>query len=125
MTPAEKYGLKKPTAPWGRDGNTMFIAGAVRRALKDAGYPPEAVEEFSKDILSGGYDHALQTAMLWCDEGDPEDEDEDELWTCANCGLEDYPSRMKKVSGRTLCEDCALDSEMCEECGQTKLYCEC
>ena len=95
MKPAEKYGLPKPMAPWGRDGNAMFIAGAVRRALKDADYPPEAVKEFSDDVLSGDYDHVLQTAMLWCDEGDPEDDDE------------------------------YLDSQMCEDCGETKLYCRC
>ena len=97
-SPAERYGLPKPRAPWGDDGNAFFIMGAVRRALRDAGYPPAALTAYSEESTSGDYDHVLQTALLWCDEGRPKDDDD---------------------------ADDDADAEMCEECGETLLYCEC
>ena len=64
QTPAEKYGLPTPSTDWGRDGNALFIVGAVRRALKDAGYPPEALREFGDEALSGEWKgHTLRTLM--------------------------------------------------------------
>ena len=98
LSPAEKYGLDKPCTDWGRDGNAYFIMGAVRRALKDEGYPPEALKEYGDESTSGDYDHLLRTAMKWCDIDCPEDEyDEDE----------------------------DLDSELCPDCGETMLFCGC
>lgn len=113
QTPAEKYGLDKPCTDWGRDGNAMFIAGAVRRALKDEGYPPEALAEFSEDVLSGDYDHVLQTAMKWCDLDSPEDEydeDDDEV-ECAQCGRPDDPEEMKTINGEFYCWSCRAEVE--------------
>ena len=78
QTPAEKYGLPKPTTDWGRDGNAYFIMGAVARALKKAGYPPEAVKEYRADSTSGDYDNLLRVAMTWCDEDSPEDDYDDD-----------------------------------------------
>jgi len=48
----------------GEDGNAYAIIGAVTRALKRAGHT-EAAAECQKEIMSGDYDHLLQTAMAY------------------------------------------------------------
>ena len=112
QTPAEKYGLPTPSTDWGRDGNALFIVGAVRRALKDAGYPPEALREFGDEALSGDYDHVLQTAMFWCDiDASEDDEDEDDEVECAQCGCTSYPEEMKTIDGEYYCWDCRAEAE--------------
>ena len=45
------------------DGNSFFIIGRVRKALRRAGVSDEEIEAFSKEASSGDYDHVLQTAM--------------------------------------------------------------
>lgn len=112
-TPAEKYGLKKPRTDWGRDGNAYFIMGAVRRALKDAGYPPEALKEYGEESTSGDYDHLLQTAMKWCDivQNYCDDEDESDEVECEQCGCTDYPEEMKVISGKYYCWGCRAEVE--------------
>jgi len=47
------------------DGNAFGILGAVRKALRRAGVPPEAIEVFTKEATSGDYDNLLQTVMQW------------------------------------------------------------
>jgi len=47
----------------GEDGNAFFIIGRVTKALRKAGVPNEEIEAFSKDAMSGDYDHVLQTCM--------------------------------------------------------------
>lgn len=47
------------------DGNAFVLIGRVRRSLRKAGATPEQLEEFSKDAMSGDYDHVLQTCMKW------------------------------------------------------------
>ncbi len=49
----------------GEDGNAFFIIGRVTKALKRAGATPEQVKEFTTDVMSGDYDHVLQTCMKW------------------------------------------------------------
>jgi hypothetical protein len=49
----------------GTDGNAFAILGAVERALRNGGVPPEAVAEFRAEATSGDYDHLLRTAMRW------------------------------------------------------------
>lgn len=51
----------------GLDGNAFTIIGAVRRALKRNGVPPEEVDQFSSEAMRGDYDNLLQTAMKWVD----------------------------------------------------------
>jgi len=51
----------------GSDGNAMMVIAKCRRALKASGYTKEQIEEFSKEAMSGDYDHVLQTAMEWCE----------------------------------------------------------
>ena len=46
----------------GNDGNAFAILGAVSRALKRGGHSDLAAE-FTKEAMSGDYDHLLQTAM--------------------------------------------------------------
>lgn len=75
QTPAERWHCAKPTAPWSRDGNAFAIMGCVMAALKHAGYPPAARNEYWTDCTSGDYDHLVQVSMRWCDEGDPDDAD--------------------------------------------------
>lgn len=47
------------------DGNAFVIIGAVRRAMRRADVSNEELDEFSKDAMSGDYDHVLQTCMKW------------------------------------------------------------
>jgi len=46
----------------GNDGNAFAILGAVSKALKRAG-KDDLAKEFTKEAMSGDYDHLLQTAM--------------------------------------------------------------
>ena len=46
----------------GEDGNAFAIIGAVTRALKRAGHV-EAAKECQHEMMSGDYNHLLQTAM--------------------------------------------------------------
>jgi formylmethanofuran dehydrogenase subunit E len=113
-TPAEKYGLDKPSTDWGRDGNAYAIMGAVARALKSEGYPAEAIDEYREASTSGDYDHLLRTAMEWCDIDMPEDEydedDEDEV-ECAQCGGMDWAEEMKYINGKPYCWGCRAEVE--------------
>jgi len=45
------------------DGNAGAIVGAVRKALRRAGNPSEAIVAAITDMYSGDYDHLLQVAM--------------------------------------------------------------
>ena len=49
----------------GEDGNAFSIIGRVRRAMRRAGLPSETCDTFSKEAMSGDYDHVLQTAMKY------------------------------------------------------------
>lgn len=51
----------------GTDSNAFAIIGKVRVALKKAKVPLEEREAFSKEAMSGDYDHVIQTAMAWVD----------------------------------------------------------
>jgi hypothetical protein len=48
-----------------QDGNAFSIISRVRRAMLKSGVPPDEIEEFSTEAMSGDYDHLLQTAMKW------------------------------------------------------------
>jgi hypothetical protein len=48
-----------------RDGNAFAILGRVRRELRNAKVPLEAIEEFTKEATSGDYDNVIQTSMKW------------------------------------------------------------
>jgi hypothetical protein len=48
----------------GTDGNAFAILARVIRALRDAGYPDDAVA-FHQEATSGDYDHLLRTCMAW------------------------------------------------------------
>lgn len=59
---------KKPTVQLtGNDGNAMNILALCRRALREAGYTGDQVEQFTAEATSGDYDKILQTAMKWCE----------------------------------------------------------
>ena len=49
----------------GEDGNAFFILGRVRQAMKRGGCTGEEIDEFTKEAMSGDYDHLLQTVMEW------------------------------------------------------------
>jgi len=51
----------------GEDGNAFAILGRVRRAMKDAGWNKEAIEQFTNEATSGDYNNLLQTVMKYCD----------------------------------------------------------
>jgi len=47
----------------GRDGNAFAILGTVIKALKRAGVPADAIDEFSSKAKSGDYDNLLATVL--------------------------------------------------------------
>ena len=47
------------------NGNAFAVIGAVTKALRRAGVPAEEREAFTKEAMSGDYDHLLQTCMKW------------------------------------------------------------
>ena len=49
----------------GEDGNAMFIIARTCKALRKAKVPNEEITAFTKDAMSGDYDHVLQTIMNW------------------------------------------------------------
>ena len=49
----------------GEDGNAFFIIARVKKALRRGGVPKEEIDAYTKDSMSGDYDHVLQTAMHW------------------------------------------------------------
>ena len=49
------------------DGNAFALLGKVRQALRHAGYEPELIEEFTRDAMSGDYDHLIQTVLEYVD----------------------------------------------------------
>ena len=51
----------------GRDGNAFAVMGRVREALKKAGVPADEIAAYTKESMSGDYNHLLQTAMAWVD----------------------------------------------------------
>jgi len=51
----------------GENGNVFNIMGLAFKAAKAANWPKEKIEKFKKELISGDYDHALQTCMKWFD----------------------------------------------------------
>ena len=49
------------------DGNAFMLLGICQRAAKAHGLPPEEIESFRKEAMSGDYEHLLQTVMRWFD----------------------------------------------------------
>lgn len=49
----------------GSDGNAFSIMAKVARALRQAGVSKEEIDQYTKESMSGDYDHLLQTAMSW------------------------------------------------------------
>lgn len=49
----------------GEDGNVFSIIGRCTRAARRAGVSKEEISTFTTEIMSGNYDHALQTVMRW------------------------------------------------------------
>jgi len=51
----------------GEDGNAFLIIGRVTKALRRGDATPEQIKEFQADVMSGDYDHVLQTCRKWVD----------------------------------------------------------
>lgn len=49
------------------DGNAFAIVARVREALRRGKVGHDEVEAFTKEAMSGDYDHLLQTVMRWVD----------------------------------------------------------
>jgi hypothetical protein len=47
----------------GRDGNAFAILGACQLAAKKAGWAPEQIKAVLDEMMSGNYDHLLETAV--------------------------------------------------------------
>tara|TARA_R110002110_G_scaffold107257_1_gene268306 strand:+ start:122 stop:322 length:201 start_codon:yes stop_codon:yes gene_type:complete len=51
----------------GTDGSALAVVGAVIRALRKAGIPPRAIDDYQAEALSGDYDHLLQVTLQTVD----------------------------------------------------------
>ena len=49
----------------GQDGNAFAILGAVMKALRRGGVPPDEIKKFQEEATSGDYSHLLCTCMEW------------------------------------------------------------
>lgn len=90
----------------GEDGNAFAIMGRVTRALKDAGYTKEKIDEYIKDATSGDYSHLLAVSMKWVDDDSGDDEDDegnDAEVFCGDCDEE------LDINGN--CEFCCDDQD--------------
>lgn len=47
----------------GCDGNAFGIIGAATRVARKAGWSKDQIDTFTKDAMSGDYDHLLQVCM--------------------------------------------------------------
>lgn len=47
----------------GQDGNSFFLIGRTRQALRRAGVPKGEIEAFTAEASSGDADHVLRTIM--------------------------------------------------------------
>ena len=58
----------KPTVQLSdNDGNAMSIIGRASRALRQAGYSKEEIDQYRKEAMSGDYDNMIQVTMKWCE----------------------------------------------------------
>ena len=51
----------------GRDGNAFAVMGAVKEAMKEAGWDREEITEVMDDMMSGDYDHLIRVACDVCE----------------------------------------------------------
>lgn len=49
----------------GQDGNAFMIMGAVSKALRSGGVPPEEISQYVEESTSGDYDNLLRTVAKW------------------------------------------------------------
>lgn len=49
----------------GADGNALSVVGLCRRAARKAGWKNDEWDKVQTEMLSGNYDHVLQTAMKY------------------------------------------------------------
>jgi len=70
--------LPRPTVKLiGEDGNAFAILGRCRAAMRKAGWPKEAIDQFVKEATSSDYNNLLCTAVKYTTPP-PEEEDEEE-----------------------------------------------
>ena len=95
-----KFGTD-PVYPF--DGNAFSVMGAASKAMKAAGATQADVDAYTKDAMSGDYDHLLRVTMEAVDlragrdpkeYGDYDEVDED----CPECGY--------GVDTEGYCEEC-------------------
>lgn len=48
-----------------QNGNAFYIIGKCQRAAKEAGWSKEKIDAVRTEMMSGDYDHLLQTAMKY------------------------------------------------------------
>lgn len=60
----------------GQDGNAFAIMGRVSMALRNAGVSNEEIQAYTKESMSGDYDHLLRTALAWITPTSADEDDE-------------------------------------------------
>jgi hypothetical protein len=60
--------LTRPTVKLtDEDGNAFYVIGLTMKAMKAAGWPKTAKDEFVTEAMDGDYNHLLRTVMKYCD----------------------------------------------------------
>jgi hypothetical protein len=63
MSDKVKYPEVKKVKLVGEDGNAFAIVARVKKAMKVAGVPNEAIAEFVNDAFAGDYNNLLRVVM--------------------------------------------------------------
>ena len=76
----------KPFSLVGVDGNAFSVMGYTARAMKEAGYTQDEINEYRKLATSGDYNNLLALSCEWVDKCnevlglEDEEYEEDEEW---------------------------------------------
>lgn len=61
--------MEKPKARIsGEDGNAFAVMGRAKKALKEAGYSKEYIDQYINEATKGDYDHLLRVTMDYVDD---------------------------------------------------------
>jgi hypothetical protein len=81
------------------DGNAFSVMGAASKAMRAAGATKADIDTYTKDAMSGDYDHLLRVTMENVDLcAGPEPSEYDEDVECPECG--------EYVDDEGYCEEC-------------------
>lgn len=80
------------------DGNAFSVMGAATKAMKAAGASKADVDEYTKDAMSGDYNHLLRVTMEAVDLRAGREPSDWDLPECPECGYD--------TDSEGYCEEC-------------------